>query len=129
MNAISQTEYTRMRASANSTMYDTCKIGTVSVGSSGPYRASTVTWGNATPCGFSSGESKSELAGSQTPTNKAVLRLPIGTSITETSRVQMCTIAGIALSDKPEYRVVGSPTIGPMFITACIERITTTGTG
>lgn len=134
MRPISTAETARMRAASNGSMRDTCKLGVLTETADGAYTNASVSWGATIACGLqavtsATGSGGSEANDSQTPTNQAVLRLPVGTVVDQTSRVRVYSKAGFALPTPQEYAVIGAPQYGSAHIVLNLRAITAGGGG
>lgn len=104
-------------------MQDACKIAswtksTTAYEPEGSYGA----YGSEIACGFNANPSR-EAAGPDATLTEAVIRLPIGTAIDETSRIQLTKRLGIALSPVQYFAVVGAPRIGHSCLTVNVKRV------
>lgn len=102
-------EYESLRTAATEVMRDTCKIGVRSASTTDDPNTVTYSYGSTIACGLDV-STKGEITddGSQATLTDALLRLPWGTTITSSDRVQIVTQAGETLTDS-YYAVDGEP--------------------
>jgi hypothetical protein len=113
MRPLSSTELERMRDTAESSFMDSCKLGTPSgSGFNSDPGSTSYSWGSEIACGFDANPAGEAEGGSQAPVVDAMLRLPIGTTVTEEYRVRITKRHGEALGTPEEYTIDGAPDRG-----------------
>jgi hypothetical protein len=115
-------ELAQIAAASADCLFDSCQIAPRVETSSGPYSTPAWTYGATIACGFQA-LSNSEADGSQFGTNKARLRVPIGTAITSGSRVKIISKFGATLTTSPTFAVVGEPSRGAAFLTCDLDYV------
>jgi len=122
VNPLSATEISAMRSTQAASMGDACKIGVLTETVSGGHVSETYAYGSEIACGFDMAPRGESSDGAQAGVTPAVVRLPIGTAISSTSRVQITKRNGAAIT--PEYySVEGDPDRGPTAIRANLVRV------
>jgi hypothetical protein len=123
MSEIFTGEYSDLRAAATASMRDKCKIGTRIASATVDPSNVSYTYGTEKSCGLLI-KTRGELAadGSQATLTDALLRLPWGTAITSTDRVQITEQGGDAKTDV--YAVDGAPYQSLINVTVRLKRIT-----
>ena len=126
MNALSTTEYTRMRSTAAETFFDTCRIGTATAHVYGSADTNDVapTYSDGIACGFRPAPVGEAIDGSDAPDFDAVLRLPLDTDVTNVDRVEVTHRHGEALADAQIFTVTGEPARGPSALVLKLKLVT-----
>lgn len=123
MNAL---DYTRLKSTAESSFFDTCKIGTITADTWGgaDTNADAATYGSAVACGFAYAPKGEADNGSAAADFDAVLRLPVGTTVASKDRIQMTHRCNVALDAAEYYEVVGKPALGQSALVLEIKLLT-----
>lgn len=123
--SLGTSELAELRAAAEDSMLDTCKVGTYSAGSqTGPdIAAPSYSYGSAIACGFDAGASDETDDGGQVTMTDAVIRLPIATTVNGTDRIQLTHRHGEALGTAEYYRILGEPRRGVSALVCQVKRI------
>lgn len=119
-------DFSYMRGVAESTFFDECRLGTLPAPEYGTLDVSNRdhVYTDAQPCGFEPGGRRETEDGAQTPDYTATLRLPVGTDVAGTSRVELTARHGTAISPTQIYSVEGPPAIGPSAIVLSLKLVT-----
>lgn len=123
MNTVSTAELSRLRAQAQETMLDSCKLGTATQDTGGPYATETYSYSSEIACGFNAKGRRETQDGAQTIITDAELRLPHGTNVINLKRVKITKRLGTALSPEEEYAVIGSPRAGVSGLLVNLQRV------
>lgn len=119
VRAFSSAELAAMRATQDSAMQDTCRIGVyreVSDAYGNPDTSSPASlwvYGAALACGLEMVRPRETQESGDVPLVDAKLRLPVATSIDERDRIRIERRYGEALDPEKVYEVVGPPRRGP----------------
>lgn len=118
--------YAKLRDTAESTFFDTCRLGTTPAFEYGALDTndSEPTYGDGIPCGFKPAGHGEVLDGSAAPIFMATLRLPVGVSIGSADRVEITHRHGDALDPTQVYAVEGAPARGPSATVLQLKLIT-----
>jgi hypothetical protein len=116
-------EYADMRTASQATFRDKCKIGVRSASSTVDPSDVTFAYGSEIACGLSV-TTRGEIAGdgSQATITNALLRLPWGTTINTSDRIQITEQGGTDVS--VYYAVDGAPYQSLINTTVRLKRIT-----
>jgi hypothetical protein len=117
--------YDCMRATAEATFFDTCRIGAVPVHTwGGPDTGQSVpVFGDALACGFQPMNKGEVQDGSQAPNFDAKLRLSLDIDVSRVDRVELTARHGSAIEPQL-YSVEGDPERGPSAQVLNLKRIT-----
>lgn len=125
MNSLSAKDLACMQAYAESSFFDSCKLGTTTPASFGDDPGViTVSYANEILCGFKSGASREVKDGTQTPLYDALLRLPVGTVVSNIDRVCITKRFGVALTSEEYFSIEGAPAKGPSALVLRLKLIT-----
>ena len=125
----SASQRSRMQATFDASMPDTCHIVTRTPGPVDDYGNPTVTWTEGTTdvaCGLDMRNSYEVLASTQVLVYDARLRLPIATVITNLDRIKITKRYGATLATALLYEVIGPPRQGPSGIVVDLRTATST---
>jgi hypothetical protein len=123
--SFSPSELTDLRDAQQTHMMDTCLIcEPTSTNDTYNLPAHTFDWDEAeeSPCGLNASPSKELL--SQVPNSEAVLRLPIGTTISNLARTRITKRFGETQSSPITYEVIGMPRLGPSGMLVWLKKVT-----
>lgn len=128
MRTLSAAELTGMRDTVESSFFDVCQLGTPTVAEDAADPgadpgADTYDYGDAIACGFDPAVAGEAQDGSAAPLVDAVLRLPVGTTVTEIYRVRLTQRHGETLDTAEDYRIEGPPERGPSALVLKLKRI------
>lgn len=113
-------ELSMLRAAAEYEMHDTCKIGSPSGADRGEPTKISYNYGSAVACGFNSGTQSESSGGSEATLTPAIIRLPIGTILSSSSRLQITHRQGEVLSVPEIFAVIGEARRG---MTALVTQV------
>lgn len=123
MRPLSTAELTRMRDTQDDAMGDTCQIGTLTETTTNGYTSEAYSYGSALTCGFDASEDGEATDGTQTGITSAKIRLPLATTVANTSRIRITHRNGAALATAQDYSVIGDPRRGPTCLTLDVQRV------
>ena len=119
---IESVEIALLRAEAEASMRDKCKIGAGTLAAGNNPTKLTWAYGSEIACGFDASKSREMQDGSQTTLTDAMLRLPIATVIIGQNRVQITERNGTDVSEY--YAVTGAARRGLTSLVIGLSRIT-----
>lgn len=125
MTSFSTSELTAMQAAQDGHMMDTCTVDAYADGGPDAYGNSDPSWtpGSAIVCGFKPVKVAEGLEASEVPLKDAVIRLPIGTSLTNLDRITVTHRHGVAVTNVT-YAIVGEAKRGPSGLQVDVKRVT-----
>lgn len=131
MRVFTSNELARMRATQESAMMDTCVRLQRSEAAADDYGRPQPVYSEAETlsCGFDPSKSKEVMDGTQVVLTDAVLRLPIGTEISNLDRIKITHRHGEALTNAPVYAIVGEPLRGPSGLVLNLRLVADEGVG
>jgi len=103
-------DYADLRAAAEATFRDKCKIGSSTLSSGYDPDARTWAWGTEIACGFDAGKSMEVSDGSAATLTDAVCRIGLTNTITGHNRIQVTERNGADVTEY--YAVIGEPRRG-----------------
>lgn len=121
MIGFSAGELANLRATQDGAMLDACYILDATPGATdawnrpgAPTYAARESGGDPVEfaCGYNPHQGEEAQASGEVVVGDAVLRLPIGTTITSTARVKIVARDGEALASPPTYEIIGRPERG-----------------
>lgn len=125
--ALTACEISGVVAALASTYRDTCQIGARTNTQSGPYLSLTWSYATAIACGFKPIDGGESADGAQFGTNKGVVRLPRGTTVTADDRIKLVSRHGTTLSPSVVFQVVGEPNQAAFEVFCAVERVAEAG--
>ena len=103
-------------------MRDTCKIGTFSTPSSGPYPDGSYAYGSEMRCRFSWTSTKEAGSGDNVIKTEAEIRVPLGTTVAHDSRVELTKLNLTAQSPSLFFAIAGEPRETPgQIVLKCVR--------
>lgn len=126
MRAFTPGELTRMRATQDGAMMDTCLILAYSEGAQDEYGKTrpTYTAGAATRCGFDGAKHDEAMDEAEVEVADGQLRLPLGTAVGHKDRIKITNRYGEALATPPIYDTIGEPAKGPSGLVLNLKLVT-----
>lgn len=118
-------ELSDLRATQEAHMMDTCLIAEPTT-TTNSYNLPSRSWNwvgaTESACGFDASPSKELL--DQVPYSEAVVRLPIGTTISNVARVRVTERFGVTESSPITFEVIGAPRQGPSGLLVWLKKVT-----
>ena len=126
MSTLSTLELTQMRADQAGHYNDTCIVQTHS-STQNLVNEPVASWtdGSAISCGFemTGGDERQQADGTLLVVD-AIVRVPIGTTVTEVDRVKITKQHGSTLGTALVFSVIGKPQRGPSALVIDLQRVT-----
>lgn len=124
---LTATQITQMQNQAGDLMHDTCVVQTYTSSTVDSYRQPTVTYpdGSAISCGFSwrqLGNTERLFPELHSLTYDALVRVPIGTTVTRKDRVKLTKRMGVAITNIV-FEVSGPVMRGPTCLMVPLRRV------
>lgn len=98
----------RLQRVYNDSLSSECKIGTTSTVNQYGYTRESITWATtAIRCGIGNPNTDESRDPVQQPANAVEIRLPFGTTVDVTSRIQLIKLNGTTLATAETYKILG----------------------
>jgi hypothetical protein len=130
MGFLKATDLAAMRAVAEASMGDTCRILVYDDTTVNAYGKVTPAWIESlvdVRCGFNATAQRETMDGSQVAITDAVLRLPLGTVLSHLDHVKITKQQGETLTPAPEFAVIGEPRQGATALVVNLRRVKAKG--
>lgn len=128
MTAFSNAQLSRMQATQQAHLMDTCQVLLRLPGTTDDYGYPAKSWEASitTSCGFKPVSPKEALGQTEVPLFDATLRLPIALygTVTNLDRIKVTYRHGVALASPETFAIVGQPARGPSGLVVKLKRIT-----
>jgi hypothetical protein len=126
MNEFATAELTRMQATQDAAMQDTCIVMAYSGGAEDDYGMplpAVYTAGETLACGLNTNPRREAMTGAQVAMVDARLRVPIDTVLDVRDRLRITHRFGVAITDET-YEILGVPRRGPSGLLVDLKRVT-----